>query len=127
LPKCNRLNVVVGLGGREELLALLMVKESDEEAVAPVESFTVNAAICVPAVVGAPLIMPVLLMESPAGRLPADHVYGEVPPVAANVAEYAVPTVPVGRVPVEITSGAGAGGGVEELEDAPLNATISIA
>ena len=64
-----------------------MVTENDADAVAPVESFTVSAAICVPAVVGAPPIVPALLIESPLGRPLADHVYGEVPPVAPSVAE----------------------------------------
>jgi hypothetical protein len=59
-------------------------------------------------------------MERPLGRPLADQVYGETPPVAANVAEYGVPTVPAGRVVVEIASGVGGGA-------APLNATISIA
>ena len=35
----------------------------------PPESFTVSEAICVPAVVGMPLIVPVPLMERPLGRL----------------------------------------------------------
>jgi hypothetical protein len=84
LPKCNRLNVVAGLEGNEELP---IVTENEADAVAPVESFTVSAAICVPDVVGAPLIVPALLIESPLGRPAADHVYGDVPPVAPKVAE----------------------------------------
>jgi hypothetical protein len=117
--------VVAGLGGREELL---MVRESEADAVVPLESLAVSDAICVPAVVGVPLIVPVLLIERPLGRALADQLYGETPPVAARFAEYTVPTVPAGRVVVEITSGAGAGvGGGAGEDDAPLNPTISMA
>lgn len=109
------------MGGSPELLTII---ESDADAVVPEESLTVKDAICVPAVVGTPLIVPVLLMERPLGRPLADQVDGETPPVAESVAEYAVPTVPPGSVVVEITNGAGAGAGAE---DAPLNPTISMA
>ena len=85
-----------------------------------VESRTVIEALKVPDAVGVPLIVPALLMERPLGKPLADQLYGETPPVAASVVEYAVPTVPAGRVVVEIASGAG-------TDDAPLNATISMA
>jgi hypothetical protein len=78
-----------------------------------------------------PLIVPALLRERLLGKALADQLYGETPPVAASVAEYAVPTVPAGRVVVVIVSGAG-----EEAEadpepdpvpdDAPSNAMISM-
>ena len=109
------------------LLALAMLSGSEDDTVVPLESFTVSEAICVPAVVGVPLIVPLLLIERPLGRPLADQVYGELPPVAARFAEYAVPTVPAGNAVVEITSGAGAGGGGAGDEDAPLNPTISMA
>ena len=50
------------------------------------------------AVVGVPLIAAPDSVR-PAGSVPdvTDHVYGGVPPVAANVCEYAVPTVPFER------------------------------
>jgi hypothetical protein len=111
--------VVAGLGGREELL---MVRESEAETVVLLESLTVSDAICVPAVVGVPLIVPALPIDRPVGRALADQVYGETPPVAARFAEYAVPTVPAGRLAVEIASGAG---GV--ADDAPFNPMISMA
>jgi hypothetical protein len=63
----------------------------------------------VPAVVGVPEITPVEAFSvSPAGRLPdaIDHVSGEIPPLACNVALYAVPTVPEASV-VVVTAGAG--------------------
>src|SRR5690349_13246910 len=85
-----------------------------------VESSTVMVAVKAPDVVGAPLMVPALPMERPPGRPPADQVYGETPPVAAKLAEYGVPTVPDGRVVVEIARGASGGA-------APLNARISIA
>jgi hypothetical protein len=77
-----------------------------------------------------PLIVPLALIERPPGRPLADQVYGETPPVAARFAEYAVPTVPAGKVVVEITSGGGAGaggGGVGDEDDAPLKPAISMA
>ena len=86
------------------------------------ESKTLIEAAKVPEAVGVPLILPALLIVRPLGSPLADHVYGETPPVAANVAEYPVPTVPAGSEVVEMDSGAGAG-----AEDAPLNATISMA
>ena len=89
--------------------------------VALVESRTVIEALKVPEAVGVPLMVPALLMERPPGRPLADQVYGDTPPVAASVAEYAVATVPAGREVVEIVSGAGGG-----ADDAPLNATISM-
>jgi hypothetical protein len=105
-----------------------MLSESEDDTVVPLESFTVSEAIWVPAVVGVPLIVPLLLSERPPGKLPADHAYGELPPVAARFAEYAVPTVPAGKAVVEIKSGAGAGGGgAGEADPAPLNPTISMA
>jgi hypothetical protein len=66
---------VAGLGGSPELpLALAMLSESEDDTVVPLESFTVSEAICVPAVVGVPLIVPLLLNERPPGKLPADQV-----------------------------------------------------
>ena len=90
-------------------------------------------AVKVPEAVGVPLMVPALLIERPLGRPLADQLYGETPPVAASVAEYAVPTVPAGRVVVEITSGAGgpvgkAGGGRRRaLERDNLHAVIKSA
>ena len=52
----------------------------------------------------------------PAGSAPAisDHVYGDVPPAAASVFEYAVETVPSASAAVEIDSGTGAAAIVTE-------------
>lgn len=52
-----------------------------------------------PAAVGVPLITPAGDNVRPAGGVPdvTDHVYGCVPPMAAKLCEYAVPTVPFGR------------------------------
>jgi len=46
----------------------------------------------------------------PAGSVPLvnDHVYGVVPPVAASVVEYTVPTCPAGNDVVVIDSVGGA-------------------
>lgn len=59
----------------------------------------------VPDAVGVPEIAPDEAFRlSPAGREPVLtlHEYGVVPPLACKVAEYAVPTVPLGRDAVEI-------------------------
>jgi hypothetical protein len=71
-----------------------------------VESVAVKVAVDVPAVVGLPVIWPVdVLKSNPAGRLVAAHVIGLVPPVAARVALYAVPTTPPGSDAVVIVIG----------------------
>ena len=57
-----------------------------------------------PAVVGVPVITPLEERVRPAGRAPLAtvHVYGGFPPLAASVAEYAVPTVPFIKSEVRI-------------------------
>lgn len=65
----------------------------------------------VPAVIGVPVMAPVLaLIERPAGRLPTlmVNVSGANPPVAETVWLYAVPTVPPGNE-VVVMLGAPAG------------------
>lgn len=57
--------------------------------------------------VGVPVIAPVVAVsDKPVGKLPLVrvHVYGVVPPVAARVALYAVPTWPLGSEFVVIAS-----------------------
>ena len=68
-------------------------------------SATRTVKLAVPVAVGVPLTTPALDKVRPAGRLPTvtDHVYGGVPPVAARVCEYAVPTVPLGSGEVVVT------------------------
>ena len=54
------------------------------------ESVTCTVKLYVPAVVGVPEMRPELPARfNPGGRVPllTDHVYGDVPPVRANVAE----------------------------------------
>jgi hypothetical protein len=61
-----------------------------------------------PGVVGVPEITPVEeARDKPPGRLPVltDQAYGEVPPDAARVVLYFVPTVPPGTEDVLIVSG----------------------
>jgi len=60
----------------------------------------------VAAVVGVPEIAPAVESVKPEGSVPdaSVHVYGELPPVAAKVAEYAVPTVPPASEVVETVS-----------------------
>jgi hypothetical protein len=78
------------------------------------ESLACTVKLNVPAVCGVPLILPPELSERPVGNdpLPATtlHVYGGVPPEAANDCEYDVPTIPPGNGdPVVIDTGVGAG------------------
>jgi hypothetical protein len=62
----------------------------------------------VPAAVGVPLMTPAELSDKPAGSLPAEMVQlsSPVPPLAANVCEYALPVVPPGSDDV-VTDSAG--------------------
>ena len=60
---------------------------------------------------GVPEILPLVPASvSPEGRLPDEtvHVNGWVPPLAARVAEYAVPVVPEPRLVVLMRRGSGA-------------------
>src|SRR5262245_48531284 len=89
----------------------------------PTETLSARVAVCAPALtrtvgletpvaVGVPEITPVLaLRASPAGSVPLtiDHVYGGVPPVAASVAVYGVPTTPTGSAVVVIVNAPPAG------------------
>jgi hypothetical protein len=64
------------------------------------ESVTCTVMLLEPAVVGVPLITPVVdESDKPAGNVPeaSDHVYGWVPFVAVTVALYAFFTEPLGR------------------------------
>src|SRR5205814_1850593 len=76
-------------------------------AVAFDESFTWTVNVLFPAAVGVPaMVAP--LSERPSGSAPdVVHVLPPVPPLAASVCEYALPTVPLGSDEVVITSAAG--------------------
>src|SRR5580698_10238016 len=72
-------------------------------------SVTCGVKLDVPGPVGVPEIIPVLAFRvRPLGKLPwvIDQVYGVNPPVAANVALYAIPVLPFGSEAVVICSGA---------------------
>jgi hypothetical protein len=74
-------------------------------------AFTVNVNLPV-WVVSVPEILPVELRVIPGGKAlgsGVDHVYGDVPPLAANVAEYAVPAWQPGSFVVVMASGTEAG------------------
>ena len=70
------------------------------------ESLAVTVKLVVPAVVGVPEIVPVLLKFNPAGKLPLVtlQVMVPVPPATCNVALYAVLTTPSGRDVVVMVS-----------------------
>lgn len=67
-------------------------------AVPPVESVTLIVNEKEPAVVGVPVIAPVVALRvRPGGSEPdaTENLYGKVPPVAMTVEEYGTPTSPV--------------------------------
>ena len=68
-------------------------------------SVTFTVKLLVPAALGVPVIdEPFRLNPGGSDPLAIDHVYGAVPPLAASVAEYAVPTVAAPRDDVVICS-----------------------
>ena len=55
----------------------------------PLPSVTLTLKVDVPAVVGVPLMMPAVLRDKPAGKLPllSDQLYGAVPPLTLTCVE----------------------------------------
>jgi len=72
--------------------------DSTSVANAPAVSVARAVKSARPAVVGVPVMLPLGASVNPAGRLPDSsvHVNPPTPPVAANAALYATPTVPPG-------------------------------
>src|SRR5690348_12220740 len=71
--------------------------------VVPAASRTVTVTLDVPGAVGVPAIAPAVDMLRPPGKPVALHASGATPPVAANAAVYADPTVPLAAAVVVIT------------------------
>ena len=73
-------------------------------------SVTLMAKVEVPVAVGVPVIAPLALSESPAGKAPLarENVYGAVPLEAVTPPLYATPTMPEGSVVVVIVGGTAA-------------------
>jgi hypothetical protein len=72
-------------------------------AVEPCASATLTQNELVAAIVGVPVIAPVLVLRvTPAGNAPefVEKVYGVTPPTAEIFPEYALPTLPAGRLAV---------------------------
>jgi predicted ribosome-associated RNA-binding protein Tma20 len=97
--------------GREDVVtdrAAVTTTVSGAVALAPELSATCAVKFDVPAADGVPLITPAELSDSPVGSVPAltVHEYPPVPPLAARVCEYAVPTTPFGNDDVVTDSGA---------------------
>ena len=61
--------------------------------------------MAVPAIVAVPSAL--VVIESPAGRPVADHLYGGTPQVAATEAWYGVPTMPCGSEDVVMFNAGG--------------------
>jgi len=91
---------------------MVSVRFTDFVCTGLLESVTVNVSgVALTVAVGVPAIAPVVAFsERPAGNVPdvTDQEYGVVPPLAASVALYAVPTWPLGRVVVVIAKAAAA-------------------
>jgi hypothetical protein len=75
------------LGERIDGWALICNEIEDVLAVAPAASVTVMVTVAEPLADGVPEITPPLVIDMPAGRPLADHVYGAVPPVAVAVTD----------------------------------------
>jgi hypothetical protein len=99
--------VLMDSGGM--LLATVSASPTDWVCAGVPESVTENVSDePLTATVGVPEMTPVAADRvKPAGKAPLAirHVYGAVPPDAANVAAYVEPTVPLGSDAVEIDSG----------------------
>ena len=96
--------VVVTVGG-SGAASIVMLRLFDVDCGVDSESFAriVKEAVC--AVVGVPEINPdAAFSVRPVGSEPemTDHVYGETPPIAVSVFEYAVLTCPLGKETVVI-------------------------
>src|ERR1039458_3229637 len=91
-----------GVGGSPIVTAKLW------EVLGPEESFTVTTMVAAPGAAGGPEIAPAADMLMPAGSPLALKVYGAIPPDAAKLAAYAVPTVPLGADAVVIANAAAA-------------------
>ena len=89
------------------LLATVMVSACDACWAGEEESVTCTVKLDSPAVVGVPLIVPLLFKLRPVGKEPEAnvHEYGSVPPEAVSAVEYAVPTIPLVNDVVTITTG----------------------
>jgi hypothetical protein len=89
--------------------AALTAIESALVPLAPTVSAALTVKLAVPDAAGVPVTAPVAAAsDSPAGRLPeeTDQVSAPVPPVAAMVWLYAMPTVSAGRLAVVIAGAA---------------------
>lgn len=89
-----------------------MPSEAVAELAGDEESDTCTVKLDVPAVVGVPVIAPLVAFKlKPAGKVPVVifQLYGAIPPVAVNVALYITPAVPPGSDVVVMETGAETG------------------
>jgi hypothetical protein len=103
MPLGNEPEVTVSGGA---LALVLMEKGLVAFCTCEEESVTCTVKLDWAALVGVPLIVPLLVKLRPAGNVPDAivHEYGLVPPVALSVVEYEVPTVPLGSAAVLTTT-----------------------
>jgi hypothetical protein len=86
---------LLGAGGKITNVAIWLV--------VPKALLAVNVAVCVPSVVGVPVIAPFVAMERPSGRLLPPKVVG-APDLAVTVLLNATPTLPLKEL-VEVKIG----------------------
>jgi hypothetical protein len=107
-PTCPAVSVEVVMVTGETAVATVRVNDWVAVcAVGVVESVTFAVNVNEPDAVGVPEIVPPEESVNPPGRAPELMLqpYGVVPPLAASVVEYAVPTVPAGTELVETVTG----------------------
>ncbi len=108
VPTCPAGTELVEIVTGVTAAATVMVNDFDAVcAVGVVESVTFTVKLNEPDAVGVPEIVPPVESVTPPGNAPelTFQVYGVVPPLAASVVEYAVPTWPEGTELVEIVTG----------------------
>jgi hypothetical protein len=108
VPTCPaRIEVVVICTGVTAAAIVIVSDWLEACAVGVVESVTFAVKLKEPDAVGVPEIVPLADKPRPAGKAPEAtlQLYGVVPPVAASVVEYAVPTCPAGIEVVVICTG----------------------
>lgn len=108
MPFGNGEAVVIETGVTAAFITMLRDCDWAEK---PFESVAFMVKVAVPGTVGVPVrvILPPVLEPRPipAGKVPDanDHVNGGIPPALLMLPVYAVPTVPAGRLALEIMGG----------------------
>ena len=107
LPTCPRFGQITNVAPPPPAVEMVIVKLALAVCAGLEESVTSMVNESDPTALGVPLIWPELFSARPAGKLPelSDQLYGVVPPLAASVAEYGVPSVVLANEVVVIDKG----------------------